>query len=85
VIYLGTSLAHGGIKSQGFKVEQVSLSQAGKEELALALLLLKDFKSEGRFDPEITLSVLKMAQHLGVLEEFNKLLTQVPPMKVVPR
>ena len=66
-------------------MDQVSLSQAGKEELALALLLLKDFKSEGRFDPEITLSVLKIANHLGVLKEFETLMTQIPPMKVVPR
>lgn len=61
------------------------LSEAGKEELALALLLLKDFKSQGRFDAEVTLSVLKLAQHLDVLSQYEKLLSQLPPMRIEPR
>ena len=61
------------------------LSQSGKEELALALLLLRDFKSEGRFDVDVTRTVLKLALHLGILKEYETLMSQVPPMKVVPR
>ena len=66
-------------------MEQKLLSQAGKEELALALLLLKDFKCDGKFDVEVTRTILEMARFLGVLPEFEKLMSQVPPMKVVPR
>lgn len=66
-------------------MEPKSLSQAGKEELALALLLYKDFKCDGKFDIDITRNVLEMARHLGVLPEFEKLMSELPPMKVVPR
>jgi len=34
------------------------LSEAGREELALALLLWKDFKSGGKCDLDITLAAL---------------------------
>ena len=58
---------------------------AAKEELALALLLWKDFKSQGRFDVKITLDAIKFAEVLGVKDEFDKLLSKLPPMKIVPR
>lgn len=66
-------------------MEPKLLSQAGKEELALALLLLKDFKCDGKFDLDVTRTVLEMARFLGVLPEFEKLMSELPPMKVVPR
>lgn len=61
------------------------LSKAGKEEFALAILLWKDFKCAGRFEPDITMQALMMAKHLGVMAEFNSLMTQLPPMKIEPR
>jgi hypothetical protein len=61
------------------------LNEAGKEQLALALILLKDYKSGGRMDVEITKMVIELAQHLDVLEQYNKLLPIVPPMKIEPR
>jgi len=61
------------------------LNEAGKEQLALALILLKDYKSGGRMDVEITKMVIELAQHLDVLEQYNKLLPIVLPMKIEPR
>ncbi len=61
------------------------LSQSGKEELALALLLLKDFKCDGKFDVDVALTVLKLAQYLDVLPQYEELMSELPPMKVVPR
>ena len=61
------------------------LSEAGKEELALALLLLKDFKSQGKMDLEVSMMVIGLADHLGVRAQFDKLMPIVPPMKIVPR
>jgi hypothetical protein len=61
------------------------LTKAGKEELALALLLWRDFKSDGKLDIEITKQTLGFVRMLGVEEEFNALLPQVPPMRIMPR
>ena len=61
------------------------LSEAGKEELALALLLLKDFKSQGRWDLEVSMMVIGLADHLGVRAQFDKLMPIVPPMRIEPR
>jgi hypothetical protein len=62
-----------------------ALTPAMREEIALALLLWKDFKCDGRFDPEVTLMALRFATMLDVLAEFNALLPQLPPMRIVPR
>jgi hypothetical protein len=61
------------------------LSEAGKEELALALLLLKDFKSQGKMDWEVSMMVIGLADHLGVRAQFDKLMPIVPPMRIEPR
>lgn len=61
------------------------LSEAGKEELALALLLLKDFKSQGKMDLDVTIMVIGLADHLGVRAQFDKLLPIVPHMRIEPR
>jgi hypothetical protein len=61
------------------------LSEAGKEEIALALLLLKDFKSQGKMDLEVSLMIIGLADHLGVRAQFDKLMPIVPPMRIVPR
>lgn len=62
-----------------------SLTDAGKEELALALFLWKEFKADGKFDPEITVGALKMAQMLGVVAEFETILSKIPPLKITLR
>jgi hypothetical protein len=61
------------------------LNDAGREELALAILLWKDFKSDGKVDPTITLAAIKFAMMLGVEKQFDALLSKLPPMKVTPR
>lgn len=63
----------------------MQMSQAGREELALALLLWKDFKSDGRLDIEISTQAFKFAEMLGVRAEFETLMPKLPPMKIVPR
>jgi hypothetical protein len=66
-------------------MNQASLSEAGREEVALALLLLKDFKCEGRFDPDITMRIFTLAKYLGVYAELERLLSKIPPMRIEPR
>lgn len=61
------------------------LSDAGKRELALALILWRDFKSEGVFDVEIITQMLGFADHLGVRSQVEAMLSQVPPMEIRPR
>lgn len=61
------------------------LSEDGKQDVALALIFLRDFKSEGRFDVDVSASIFEIAAHLGVAEQYNQLLSKVPPMRVVPR
>ena len=61
------------------------LSKDAKEQVALALILLKDFKCQGKFDIEIAKTIIELAQHLEVYEEYNDLLSKVPPMKIGPR
>jgi hypothetical protein len=61
------------------------LSDAGREELALALLLWKDFKSQGGMDVDIVRTALGLADHVGVKDEFEKMMSKLPPMKITPR
>jgi hypothetical protein len=61
------------------------LSERGKEELALALILWKDFKTGGKMDIEATKQAYELADMLGVTKQFDALIPKVPPMKVEPR
>lgn len=61
------------------------LSEAGKEQLALALLLLKDFKAEGRYDIEVYKTVYELAQYVGVEIQFNNLLGKLPTFEIKPK
>ncbi len=65
--------------------EITGLSREGRIELALALILWKDFKSGGRFDVELIKQVLKFADYLGVRAEYDAMLSQIPPMEIKPR
>lgn len=62
-----------------------ALSEAGKQELALALILWKDFKSDGKFDVEILKIALELAEMLGVMDQYNDLQAKIPPMRITPR
>lgn len=61
------------------------LSDAGKEELAIALVLWKDFKAQGKFDPDVALQMFSLADHLGIRKETEKMLAKLPPVKIIPR
>lgn len=61
------------------------LTQEGKEDLALAILLLRDFKSQGQWNPEIVLKMLEFAKILGVIPEYDALMSKVPVMNITPR
>jgi len=61
------------------------LTKAAKEDIALALILLKDFKSQGRFDVEISKQIFELAEFLGVKEEHDYLLSKIPPMNIKER
>jgi hypothetical protein len=66
------------------------LSDAGKDQVALALLLLKDFKTtDVPYGSDQYLECMKMvlslADHLGVSEEFSQMLSRIPPMAIRPK
>jgi hypothetical protein len=68
-----------------YRMNESSLTDDGREDVAFALLLLKDFKSEGRFDPALTMQIFALAKHLGVYPELERLLSKIPPMRIEPR
>lgn len=48
------------------------LNDAGKQELALALVLWKDFKSDGKMDIDISLQMFSFAKHLGIQKRWKR-------------
>lgn len=62
-----------------------NLSAQGKEELALALVLWKDFKSQGKIDVPIYKQFIDLAKMLGVREEAEAWLSKLPPLEIKPR
>ena len=60
------------------------LTQPQKEELALALLLWKDFKSGGKMDMKATGNAIMFAAALDISKEYEDMLTKLPAMKIVP-
>lgn len=63
----------------------MKLTQAGKEEIALALILWKDFKCAGKFDIDVNIQLFAFADILGVRKETETMLSKLPPMKIEPR
>ncbi len=63
----------------------VRLTEEAKEELALALVLWKDFKCGGRFDTGIAIQMLKLADHLGVRKQTEAMLHKLPPVRFTSR
>ena len=53
------------------------ISKAGKKELALALLLWKDFKCQGHIDIDFYKQMLELADYIGVREELDELIKEV--------
>ena len=62
-----------------------NLTQNGKEELALAILLWKDFKSQGKMDIEIFKQALQFTDMLNIRKEFDDLHSILPPLIIKPR
>ena len=65
--------------------ERKELNEAGRQQVALALILLKDYKTGGVFDIESSLMVIELADHLGVRKEYDELMPVVPPMRIEQR
>jgi len=66
------------------KVVQKTLSNDAKEDLALALILLRDFKGGG-MDIKTVQYILGLAEAINVKEEYDKLMPKIPPMIIKPR
>ena len=49
------------------------LSESGKRELALALMLWKSFKSDGHLDIDIFKQTIELADYIGVRKEYEQL------------
>lgn len=63
----------------------MELSKAGKEELALAIHLWKDFKGQGMMDVEIMKQALQFVKMLKVEKEFHDLHPKLPPFSEIFR
>lgn len=55
----------------------MELSLGGKKELALALLLWKDFKCQGKLDVGFYKQMIQFADGLGVRKELEELIRKV--------
>lgn len=60
----------------------MKLSRDQKVQFALAILLWKDFKSQGQMDIEVTKQAISMTKYIDCYEEFEKLLGKVPVFKI---
>lgn len=61
------------------------LTEAARKELALALLLWKDFKSDGKLNVDAYREAEQFAKQLGIEKEFERAHSEVPPLKILPR
>jgi len=71
-------------------VSGAELSQAAREQVAAALVLLRDWKAQDlRFGCEAYVETVKcvgvLADLLGVQEEFGRVQAFMPRMKIKPR
>jgi hypothetical protein len=69
---------------------QKQLSEGAKQDLAFALTLLKDFKSQGDYGESVNNITLfkyvwELADFLGIKKEFDDMLSKVPPMKILEK
>jgi hypothetical protein len=63
----------------------IELSDANKQEVALMILLWKEFKTDGKLNLEVAICASKFADLFGVHDQFLDLLAKVPPLKIVQR
>ena len=61
------------------------LSKEGKSELALAILLWRDFKSDGKLSIEITRQTMEFVKMLDVESEYDRIHSILPLMKIGSR
>ena len=62
-----------------------NLSDEGKQELALALLLWRDFKKPDDGDwARTVMQMFEMAEMLDVRKELEYLIPRLPPFKITP-
>ncbi len=59
------------------------MTKEGKQELALALLLWRDFKADN-FDMTVVRQMYEMAEELGISRELGEMMPKVPKMKIEP-
>lgn len=64
---------------------KIALTEEGKRELAVALVLWKDFKDQGKMDIEVMKSVVKFAEIIDVTAEFQEMLSKMPRTKIILR
>jgi hypothetical protein len=60
----------------------IAINKAEKQDLAVALLLLRDFKREGDSEGKAFAQSLYLARKLGLEDDFNEMISKVPPMKI---
>ncbi len=65
--------------------KQMTLTKEDKEELAVALLLWRDWKSQGRFDQEIVIQMCILAKRIEIYPELETMMSKLPPMQILPR
>ena len=63
----------------------MKLTKEGKEELALAIHLWKDFKAQGKMDIPIMRQALNFVDMLGVRKEFDEMHSKLPPLIIKPK
>lgn len=63
----------------------MQLTDEGKEELAIALLLWRDYKCHGSFDVQIIKQAIMFAKMLDIEKQYNKVMAILPPMKITVR
>ena len=65
--------------------DRVIMTTAGKERLAIALIMLKDY--EGGVSDQVTAmrEAMRMADGLGVRPEFDRLLSKLPPFQITEK
>ena len=61
------------------------LSKEAKEDLAIALILLRDFKGQGKMDVELTKYMVGLAGAIGVRDQYDMMMSKIPPMRIEPR
>ena len=66
---------------------KAELNEAGREQVAAALVLLRQWKDRNApgYQVETVLAILKMAQILGVEKEYGKVLVAMPLYRFVEK